>query len=251
MSDEGPAQQPQIATLSADLPTIIAGSNPAGGLALVSLSATNTSGRPIDQGEIGLWITAHSTMAESAADQIQPWWGVQPDEQAFIGGQLQLDPGEWQVHVQVIDMATSMPILDFPVQIVHIEGTVSQQTAYDESQPYLISVFIESAELFGIECRLHYELTNASPQPIPAGLRVTGTITGELGGYSAEVYHYTEALPPYSPQKRYLTLELVDLAAGGGGNATARILIDPNGPSEISDTVTLTFNGTGPVTVSP
>ena len=249
MTDTGP-QQPPIATLTADPPDIRPGHSDAGTILIVGVLATNTSGRLIAESEIALWTSATGGAAESSADSYQPWWAIQPGEQVYIGGQLQVDPGDWQVRVQVVDAATSTPILDFPVQTVHVDGPATHQTPFDDTQQHLVSVFIDSAEAMGLECRIHYTITNATEKPVPAGMKVTGLLIGDDGGFSSEVYHYTEPLPPYAPQARYLTLELVDLTAGGGATATARIIVDPSGPSEVSDEVKLTFNGTGPVTMT-
>ena len=249
MSETG--EEPTPVSLTADPPVITPTTSDAGTVLIIGMTATNTSGRAIEEGEIAVWLEAKGLgAAEAYADAFHPWWAIGEGEQAYLGGQLQVDPGDWDVHVQVMELATSRMILDYPGLAVHVDGTPSHAAQFDESQPHAVLVFIESAEVIGLECRLHYTITNATRHPIPPGMKVTGTLQGTEGGFSGETYNYTEALPPLTPVPRYLTLSLVDLSSENAPQVTARVIVDPSGPAEVEDEVQLTFNGTGPVTLT-
>lgn len=248
--DDASAGEPRILTIDTTDVSVMPGQTDAGPIALVTVGVTNLSDEACDEGRLVLSIEAQGGGAESHASAWLPWWAIDVGATTSVAGQVQLDPGDWQVQVQLIDVYTNFTLKDFGWVPVHIDGPTHSAAAYDDSQPHLMSVFIDGAEVMGLECRIHYTVTNASDHAVPAGMKVAATLAGAAGGETSQAYHYTEALPPYVPEQRYLTLELTDLQISGGASATATVVVDPLGPSEVYDEVTLEFNGTGPVTVT-
>lgn len=228
-------------TVTAQQPVVYSFTNEAGTQIAVTVDVTNTSGRAIAVGEIGLWIEAEGTQAQVTAREYLPQAGIEDGATETFTGVVQADPGDWQVQVRITDSAAYAVLQDLGTQPLVIEGTVAPNVGYDHSQHFELAVHITHAERIGGECRLHYAITNHSASEVPAGMPVIATISDGTGT-STQVYHYTEALPPHQTQPRYLTLELTEFTHG---EATATIGVDLAGESAAQDEATLVLHADG------
>ncbi len=155
---------------------------------------------------------------------------------------LQIDPGAWDVFVQVVNAnGDSMGMSDGAP--VTVPGRVAMAQAFDDKQSYALSVTIEQVEhLSDNFFRVHYILQNNSERELPAGMRVVG----QLGGDASEQYYtMTSGLPAHQQHNHYLTLE-----AQYPNKLTATIMVDKEGPSQVSDTVEVDITDDGTPTMS-
>lgn len=155
---------------------------------------------------------------------------------------LQIDPGAWSVFVQVVNAnGNSMGMSEGAM--ITVPGQVAVAQTFDDNQSYALSVTIEQVEhLSGDFFRVHYILQNNSERELPAGMRVIG----QLGGEGSEQYYaMTSGLPAHQSHNHYLTLE-----AQYPNTITAAIIVDKDGPSQVTDTVQVHIADDGTPTMS-
>jgi hypothetical protein len=157
-------------------------------------------------------------------------------------GALQLDPGTWTVNaaVRVVADDRLLSVAD-PVS-VEIAGQVGHSHAADASVQHDVAVHIDTVTREGPLYRIHYTLTNNSTGAVPPGLRVSGSLTGQVHGNQAEQeYMLQTGLAPHGHSPHYLTLEsqllrdrltaTITLHVGGGevSSGTAQVDTDDFG----------------------
>jgi hypothetical protein len=209
----------------------------------VIYSVTNAGTASIAAGTlIPKVIAASEHSAEAVASVNGPPFGAFGNGEEHDGTvSIQLDPGTWVIFVQVVnEKEDSMGLSDSATTT--IAGQVATQREFDDKQSYALSVTIEQVEhLSDNFFRVHYILQNNSERELPAGMRVEGELGGET---STQYYQMTSGLPAHQSHQHYLTLE-----APYPNNLSATIIVDKEGPSQVTDTVQVEISDDGTPTL--
>jgi hypothetical protein len=231
-------------TLTVDKPTVelipmaegITGLN-------VYYNVTNAGTSPIAAGALTpkvISVSARSAEAVASFDG-RPFeaFGIGEKHDGLVS--IQLDPGEWSAFIQVVNVnGDSMGMSDGV--LTTIPGAVTAQRDFDDKQSYALSVTVEQVEHLSDQFfRLHYILQNNSERELPAGMRVEGELGGEA---STQYYQMQSSLAAHQSHAHYLTLE-----AQYPATLTATILVDKDGPSQVTDTVTVDIADDGTPTM--
>ena len=181
---------------------------------------------------VGIYVMAAGGTAETAAytsgDVVS---ALAPGEEHQGYAPAQVDPGSWKVWIAVTDEARGEVLATSEDVPVEVAGQRAAGHDFDDTRAYSLTVKIGSVEhIDGVLFRVHY--TVQSDRDVPVGLKVTGGLEAEGGGRSGQIYELTTAITAGQPHAHYLTLE-GDLP----NHSTARIVVDPGGPSEKEDTV--------------
>ena len=160
------------------------------------------------------------------------------------GWAMQLDPGTWDVTMQVSETVSSEVLGSTDPTSVIIAGRASSTGNFDDSKTYELEVMITSVvHIDSLMYRVHYTLTNNSDRTLPAGLTVEGVIEG--GSTSDQTYNLQSPLAARQNHEHYLTLE----ANPQESQMMVTITADVNGPSRVSDHVVVTLGTDGTPTV--
>jgi len=234
-------------TVSIGLPTVESRTAHDGTPAvIVHYSVTNVGTTPIEASrlEIGYYAIAEGSSAEAAAYVLAGGVpAIAPGEEHRGDCPVQLDPGSWDILVGIKDTTTGVDLGVSERVTAHVAGHVATAPTFDDAQAYTLSVTITRLEhVQGALFRIHYDL--ASDRDVPAGLNVSGKLTG-AEAKSAQLYDLTTGLTAGQPRPHYLTLE-----ADAPSHVTASITVDPGGPSEKSDSVEVDIAADGTPTMS-
>jgi hypothetical protein len=210
----------------------------------VFYTVTNAGTAPIAAGALTpkvISVSARSAEAVASYDG-RPFEAFGIDEKHEDIVSLQLDAGEWSVFIQVVNANGDSMGMSEGV-LATVPGSVTAQRDFDDKQPYALSVTIQQVEhLSDHFFRVHYILQNNSERELPAGMRVEGELGGEA---STQYYQMQSSLAAHQSHTHYLTLE-----AQYPVTLTATILVDKDGPSQISDTVNVDIAQDGTPTMS-
>jgi hypothetical protein len=213
---------------------------------IVKYSVTNSGTTQIDARSLltGFYVLPAGHTAETAAyvtgDLLV---SLAPGEEHQGQWPIQVDPGSWKVWVAVSDETTGDVIATSDDVPFEIAGRVAAAQAFDNTQAYSLSVAITNVEhIVGVLYRVHY--TVHSDRDVPPGLTVTGGIEG-AESRSGQIYDLTTGITAGAPHAHYLTLE-----ADVPSHSTAKIIMDPGGPSEKSDSVIVDIAEDGTPTMS-
>jgi hypothetical protein len=213
---------------------------------IVRYSLTNSGTTQIEARSllIGFYVMAAGHTPEHAAyvsgDMVA---ALAPGEEHHGQWPLQVDPGSWTVWVAVSDETTGEVLATSDDVAVEVAGQVAATHAFDDTKAYALSVSISSVEhIDGVLYRVHY--TVQSDRDVPPGLSVTGGIDA-AESRSGQIYQLTTGITAGQPHAHYLTLE-----ATVPSHSTAKIVVDPGGPSEKSDSVVVEIAEDGSPTMS-
>jgi hypothetical protein len=213
---------------------------------IVNYSLTNSGTTQIEANSLlmGFYVTTASGTAETAAyvsgDVLV---AIAPGETHDGHWPLQIDPGSWKVWVTVSDETTGEVLATSDDVNVEVAGQRAVGHDFDDTRTYALTVTIDYVEhVAGGLFRVHYDIE--SDRDVPVGLKVTGGIEGEQAR-SGQIYELTTPITAGRPHAHYLTLE-ADIPS----HATARIIVDPLGPSEKSDSVIVDIAEDGTPTMS-
>ena len=213
---------------------------------IVKYDITNSGTTPIDAGSllIGFYVNAAGKTAESAAFVSGDLpVALAPGERHEGQWPIQVDPGAWTVWVAVSDKATSNSLEVSADVAVEVAGHRAVAHDFDDTQAYTLTVTITGVEhVAGVLYRVHYDVQ--ADRDVPVGLKVSGSIDA-AASRSGQVYDLTTTIAAGRPHPHYLTLE-----ADAPSHSTATIYVDPGGPSEKSDSVTVDIADDGTPTMS-
>jgi hypothetical protein len=213
---------------------------------IVKYSITNSGTTQIEARtlQIGFYVSTANGAAENAAyvsgDVLV---ALAPGEAHQGQWPLQVDPGSWKVWVAVSDDATGEPLATSEDVAVEVAGQRALAHDFDDTQAYSLTVTITNVEhVAGVLYRVHYDMQ--SDRDVPPGLHVSGSIDTDAS-QSGQIYDLTTGIAAGRPHAHYLTLE-----ADVPSHSIAKIYVDPGGPSEKSDSVTLDIAEDGTPTMS-
>lgn len=213
---------------------------------VVKYSITNSGTTQIDARalQVGFYVSTASGAAENAAyNSGDVLVALAPGEEHQGHWPIQVDPGSWKVWVAVSDAGTGDAVATSEDVAFEIAGKRAIAHTFDDTQAYSLTVTITNVEhVDGSLYRVHYDIQ--SDRDVPAGLHVSGGMDA-AESQSGQIYDLTTGIAAGRPHAHYLTLE-----ADVPSHTTAKIYVDPGGPSEKSDSVTVDIAADGTPTMS-
>jgi hypothetical protein len=202
----------------------------------------NLGDSPIAEGELSLWISAEPHNVETGRDEDNAEGGatisvqvpaLTPEGATPFQLPMQVDPGHWHVTATVWAIAGGSTLATAEGDVL-VQGQHARRVAYDEHATRDLGVSV--THLTRVDASLyqvHFVVTNRSDAPVPAGLPVIAGLSSEGSGMgTTQQYDLPTPIGAAASVETYLTLE-----GASTGTLTAKIVIDPTGPSTQESTL--------------